>query len=138
MVHSPIMPTETVIRFVTEWRHEPYGHRTGVFRAAYRLWRGSTLPEAERSELRVLLDWFNGNLAKPDRLAMSRRAHGPETALSWIRACANQHVVRLRRMAIIVGEAGIAIDELHTTRPGYVVYRDAYQLVALPFADTPR
>lgn len=132
------MPPETVIRFVTEWRHAPYGHRTGVLRAGYRLWRGNSLPEAERYELRTLLNWFNENLATPDRLATSRQAHGRETALSWIRASASQHVMRLRRMASIVGDAGVAVDELHTTRPGYVVYRDAYQVVALPFADTPQ
>ncbi|HXE29875.1 MAG TPA: hypothetical protein VN656_15255 [Stellaceae bacterium] len=132
------MPAETVIRFVTEWRHAPYGHRTGVFRAAYRVWPGRILPEAERAELRTLLDWFNDHLAKPDRLATSRRAHGAETALSWIRASARQHVTRLRRIAALVERAGIAVDELHTARPGYVVYRDAYQVVALPFADTPQ
>ena len=132
------MPSETVIHFVTRRRHAPYGHRTGIFQVAYHLQRGTTLGEPEHSELRALLNWFNGNLATPDRLAPSRRPHGAETAISWIRASANQHVVQLRRLAAIVGNAGIAVDELRTTRLGYVVYGDAHQVVALPFADTPR
>jgi hypothetical protein len=137
MVHLPIMPSETVIRFVTERRHAPYGHRTGIFQVAYRLRRSTTLIEPERSKLRALLNWFNDNLATPDRLAPSRRPHGAETAISWIRASANQHVVQLRRLAAIVGNAGVGVCELRTTRPGYVVYQDAHQVVALPFADTP-
>ena len=130
------MPGETYIRFVTRQRHEPYGHRTGIFRAAYRLWRDSTLTLAERDEVRALLDWFNDNLALPERLTASRRPHGRETAISWIRDSAGQHIAQLRRLAALLGQAGIAVDELRTMRPGYVVYRDPYQVVALPFADT--
>jgi len=132
------MPPETVIRFVTDRRHAPYGHRTGIFQIAYKLRRSSTLLDLDRSELGAMLIWFNDNLATPERLAPSRRPHGAETAISWIRASANQHVVRLRRLAAIVANAGIAVDELRTTRPGYVVYQDAHQVVALPFADTPQ
>ena len=132
------MASETFIRFVTDRRHAPYGHRTGIFQIAYPLKRTTTLIEPERSELRTLLDWFNDNLPTPDRLAPSRRPHGAETAVSWIRASANQHLAQLRRMAAIVGNAGVAIHELRTTRPGYVVYEDVHQVVALPFADTPQ
>jgi len=57
--------------------------------------------------------------------------------LSWIRASAQEHLNRLRRLAALAEAGGSVIDELRTTRPGYVVYEDAHQVVALPFADTP-
>jgi hypothetical protein len=38
----------------------------------------------------------------------------------------------------LVESAGIEIEELRTTRPGYLVYEDRHQVVALPFTDTPR
>ncbi len=132
------MPSETVIRFVTQRRHPPDGHRTGIFQEAYRLWHADTLPAVDRAELRALLDWFNAHLERPQRLAASPRAHESKTAISWIRASAGQHIAQLRHLAGMVKEAGVAVDELHTMRPGYVVYRDAYQIVALPFADTPQ
>jgi hypothetical protein len=132
------MASETYIRFVTERRHSPYGHRTGIFQEAYRLWHADTLAVAHRAEIRALLDWFNDNLERPERLAASPRAHASKTAISWLRASAHHHLVRLHRLTDLVKEASIAVDELQTTRPGYIVYRDAYQVIALPFADTPR
>jgi hypothetical protein len=132
------MPNETVIRFVTQRRHPPYGHRTGIFQEAYRLWHAGTLLAADRAEIRILLDWFNTHLERPQRLAASPRPHASKTAISWIRESAGPHIAQLRRLAALVNDASVPTDELHTNRPGYIVYRDAYQVVALPFADTPQ
>jgi hypothetical protein len=132
------MPAETVIRFVTQRRHPPYGYRTGILQEAYRLWRSDTLAAADRAELRAMLNWFNAHLERPKRLAASPRPHATKTAISWIRASAAVHLAQLRRLAALVNAASIPVDELLTDRPGYVVYRDAYQVVALPFADTPQ
>jgi hypothetical protein len=131
------MQCETVIRFVTQ-RHPPNGQRTGIFHEAYRLWHADMLPAAERAELRALLDWFDAYLERPQRLTASPPMHAGKIPVSWIRSSAVHHIAQFRRLAEIVNDAGIAIDELHTPRPGYVVYRDAYQVVALPFADTPQ
>jgi hypothetical protein len=127
-----------LIRFVTASRHLPYGHRTGIFRSAYALWRESRLPQLDATELRALLDWFSDNLAVPERFAASKNPRAKGTGISWVRSSAHQHVTRLRRLAAIVETAGIIVEELRTTRPGYVLYQDAHQVVALPFADTPR
>jgi hypothetical protein len=132
------MPRETVIRFVTQQRDAPGGQRAGLFREAYRLWHGETLSAADRVELRALLDWFNAHLDRPQRLTASPPEHAGKAPISWIRVSAHNHLAQFRRLAAIVRGVGIAIDELETPRPGYVVYRDAYQVVALPFADTPQ
>ncbi len=44
------------IRFVTTEMHEPYGHRTGAFQAAYQILKMPDLREAEHAELSALLN----------------------------------------------------------------------------------
>jgi hypothetical protein len=127
-----------LIRFVTDERHPPYGHRTGIFMNAYAVWRAHRLDPADHQELRALLDWFNENLKRPERLAASRRPHGDETGISWIRSTAHEHMKRLRRMVALLQSGGVKIHELRTLRPGYILYEDDHQVVALPFGDTPR
>jgi hypothetical protein len=127
-----------LIRFVTSSRHPPYGHRSGIFRVAYALCRTNELAAADIEEIRGLLDWFNDHLARPERLAASRHPRAQGTGVSWIRASADEHLRRLRRLTAILDAAGIAVEELRTMHPGYILYEDAHQVVALPFADTPR
>lgn len=129
----------TVIRFVSQAKHPPFGHRTGVFKLAYKLRRGLPTTSAHAEELDGLLSWLEGNLAEPRRFSTSRHPHAQETAISWIKASAGDHVRRLRRLASLVEEAAEhPIEELRTERPGYIVFEDDHQVVALPFSDTPR
>lgn len=127
-----------LIRFVTDNRHPPYGHRSGLFQVAYKIWREHKLAEPERGELRALRDWFNDHLEEPERFSASRKPHAKGTAISWMRVSAHEHVSRIRRVAALVESTGAAVHELRSKRPGYVLYEDDHQVVALPFADTPR
>lgn len=78
-------------------------------------------------------------MAEPSCFSASRYPRAQETALSWVKATANEHVRRLRLLVSLVEQAGhLKIVELRTERPGYVVFEDDHQVVALPFADTPR
>jgi hypothetical protein len=129
----------TVIRFVTHSTHPPFGHRSGVFKIAYRLRRELPISSPGIEELGELLAWFKTNLAVPSRFSASRHPRAQETAISWVKANAAEHVRRLRRLSLLVEEVThLQIDELRTERPGYVVFEDDHQVVALPFTDTPR
>jgi hypothetical protein len=132
------MKGEILIRFVTSDRHEPFGHRTGIFQIAYELRREKGLSEPEHEELSLVLDWFGEHLPKPRRLTASRHPRAEETALSWLKASAEEHMARLRRLTKLIEANGIPVVELRTIRPGYIVYEDEHQVVAFPFADTPR
>lgn len=129
---------EDLIRFVTDERHPPYGHRTGIFPSAYAARRNHWLNADGDEELCELLIWFADNLTVPDRFEASRRHNGDHTGISWIRASASEHMKRLRRLSELLHNIGVPVHELRTTRPGYVLYEDDHQVVALPFSDTPR
>ncbi|RWP65635.1 hypothetical protein [Mesorhizobium sp.] len=129
----------TFLRFVTHSTHLPFGHRSGVFNVAYALRREPPPAVSCVEELAEHLSWFEANMAEPTRFSASRHPRAQETAISWVKASADEHVRRLRLLVALVEEAGrIRIDELRTKRPGYIVFEDDHQVVALPFADRPR
>ncbi len=129
---------DDLIRFVTDGRHLPYGHRTGIFPSAYKARRENWLASGRHDELCDLLLWFSDNLPVPDRFAASRQHNGKHSGISWIRSSAADHMRRLRRIADLLDGVGVQVQELRTTRPGYILYEDEFQVVALPFKDTPR
>ncbi|RWP55086.1 hypothetical protein [Mesorhizobium sp.] len=96
----------------------------------------------EELALAEQLSWFETNKAGPTRFwhhIIPVPSREQETAISWVKASADGHVRRLRPLVALVEEAGrIRINELRTKRPGYIVFEDDHQVVALPFADTPR
>lgn len=110
----------------------------GLFLAARRVRDRELAPAPELERLQELRDWFNDNLARPRRFNRSTRNNRREKALSWFKDCAIEHIRRAREMAKIVTASGYEIREIHTERPGYVVYEDEHQVVAEPFADTVR
>jgi hypothetical protein len=44
-----------------------------------------------------------------------------------------EHVSRMRQLASPLHHKGITVEELRTTKPGYVVYEDDFQIAAMPF-----
>jgi hypothetical protein len=116
----------------------PLGRAPGVFQAAYRLLRRGALAADEHQHLREQLDWFNDNLARPERFVRTRSKgyyRRQPVALSWFRQEAAEHITRARRVARIVASHSSQVQALHTMHPGYVVYEDEYQVVAIPFRD---
>lgn len=110
-----------------------------MFKVAYELRRSQSSATPFIGEILEQLAWFEANMAEPSRFSASRHPRAQETALSWVKAAATEHVQRLRLLAALVEQAGhLRIAELRTERPGYVVFEDDHQVVALPFADTPR
>ena len=128
-----------LIRFVTQSTHEPFGHRSGVFKVAYSIRRSLPTEAPFAAELTEQLAWFDANLAVPTRFSTSRYPRAMNTAISWVKASAKEHVRRLRLLVALIEEARhIRIEELRTDRPGYIVFEDDHQVVAFPFAETPR
>jgi hypothetical protein len=118
------------VRFVHE--HEPYGVFSHFDVARVRL------GEPERTELDELLGWFRAHLDLPTSLVpvhepTAEGGEGPR-AVCWFRASASEHILRARRVAILLREARIPIIERWSDElPGRICSADEAQLAISPF-----
>ncbi len=118
------------IRLVTS-QTDPDSHvEAGVFQFAYALAKGGSLEIYEERHLKEILVWFEKNLPLPDRSRLDERA------IFWFKGGADECARRIWDLAGIVEGHGLATELVKTTRPGYVVYEDDYQVAAIPFRDT--
>jgi hypothetical protein len=125
------------VRFVISQLDEDSHRSLGIFHAAFNLRDGGLLYPHEEANLEELRLWFNANLKKPTRFTSSKPPYyrKKNKAVSWFKDSARQHIAKIREMAAILENHGIAIRMLKTERVGYVVYEDEWQVVAEPFSD---
>jgi len=125
------------IRFVVASSDPASQVRQGVFQAAADLRDEGALAEAEDDVLRETLVWFSKNLSKPERFSRKRNSyHRDQRGIAWFKDSAGEHLRRIRALVSILEEHGRKVSMLTSSRPGYVVYEDEYQIVAEPFVDT--
>jgi hypothetical protein len=125
------------LRFVTERRTDHGSRREGFFQAAAVARRDAETPGYLHDRIAELLAWFGDNLKEPDRGPLRTGRRATTTGLSWFRPEASEHIEKAFELCGILQELGYPITVLKTTRPGFIVYEDAIQIVAEPFADTP-
>ncbi len=111
----------------------------GVFGAIGLLEEQDILSKSEISQIKLIRSWFNKNLPTPPDFETydgnpTKRARA---ALSWFRDSASECVERIRELVVILENHGFSVRMLTTERPGYILYEDAFQVLAKPFADTP-
>jgi hypothetical protein len=117
-------PANSFLRFVIE---DPQVGRCGLFRSSELLEDAQDFPLAARSELRAVFRWFDANLPAPRRL--------PKDAVCWFRSDASKSLERLRALVEFYRLMDHPVWMQATRNPGRVVYRDAYQVAAVPYAD---
>ena len=125
------------IRFVVSELDPTSGRRKGLFQAAKRLKGADDLEAGDRDRLERLSAWFNENLQRPLRFAMSPRPYRKAQAICWFKDSATAHIAKMRELEDVLGRSGAAVQLIKTRRVGYVVYEDQFQIVACPFGDTP-
>ena len=84
----------------------------------------------------AIYKWFGNNLKKPRSLSRSSKPHAKAVALSWFKDTSTDHISRMRQIAHILHAHGIHTEMIKTTRPGYIVYKDKFQIAAEPFNDS--
>jgi hypothetical protein len=121
------------VRFVVDEIDPDSGVELGIFQATYRLADAGQLDPCGEAWWQDIRRWFNRRLERPDRFARSRRAGANDCAICWFRASATRHVARAHELVVLLAEHHVPSRMLRTRRPGYVVYEDAFQIVAEPF-----
>lgn len=124
------------VRFVVPWIDPDSGERTGLFAAMHRLKTERALSVAQEAHWDEVRAWFEGNLRAPDRLARSAYPRAKNTAISWFKDTATEHVRRMHEVAEMLRAHDIPVEIIRTSRPGYVLYEDEFQVAAEPFNDS--
>lgn len=118
------------LRFVTA-DVDPYSRaETGIFRAPRHVLSDAATPAWISNELDREYDWFNEHLPVPDTLWKRIGRRGMVYGVCWFRAEARECVSRARYISWLLCEAGLPVREIRTSRPGEVLCRDDYQVVA--------
>jgi hypothetical protein len=121
-----IKGTESV-RFLRFAIDHPGIGKVGLFRSADVLEEDCDFTPAVNSQLRSILNWFNENLPAPDHL--------PKRAVCWFRSDATESLRRIRDLVELYRQADRFVWMQVARNPGRVVYRDAYQVAAVPYRD---
>lgn len=129
----------TYLRFIVSRQHPNTGVADGLFSVAYALRDADETPSVDREFLAEQLAWFSENLPVPKRFNRStskgyyrRRTRG----IAWFRDNALTHISRMHEIKRVLEANGHVVYIVREDRIGYVVYEDAVQVIAEPFADT--
>ena len=126
------------IRFTTSLQDDENGQPLGIFSAAYHLLDNEAIEDYQWQEIRTTLDWFNDYLEAPLTFRRTANYNRQDTGVCWFKPSAKACMSQVRYLAHLVSEHDIEVRELKTDNPGYLIWEDYQQVVAEPFATTPR
>ncbi len=85
------------------------------------------------------IDWFNRELPAPDarHFRVKSRRRWWRDGICWFHGDAAEMIRHAHVLAALLRECGVPISKVATRRPGEILYRDDWQIVAKPCAATP-
>ena len=119
------------LRFVAFERRRPYGASNGPFSLASEMAWDSGQPIYYRRPLREHLYWFGTHLPTPSRFQRRLGRASIGIGVCWFKAGAGQYIARMREMCGVLDEIGYPITCSWTAEPGWQIYQDDFQIVAL-------
>jgi hypothetical protein len=125
------------VRFITPWWRLPRSVDSGLFGPAYACARDAEVPAVLREALWIEIDWFEHWLPVPHRFTVKSRGRWLSDGICWFVDDAREMIAHAFALAALIGECGVPARKVATRRPGTVLYRDPWQIVAKPEAATP-
>jgi hypothetical protein len=122
------------LRYESPDRDSETGQPIGLLKLAYDLLRCDWLSGDVHAELHAHVMWMEAHVPAPTRFARKRNAyHRNHHGVTWAKSEATDMVARLHAIAAIVERHWRPVQLVATSRPGYVVFEDDWQVVAEPF-----
>lgn len=127
------------VRFHSPWEEVRPGVHAGLFGPAYACERDPRVAEGLRAALREEIVWFKANLPVPKErcFVVRSRKRWLNVGICWFVDDAREAIARAFTLAWLLRECGVPVSKVATRRPGQILYRDAWQIVAKPEAATP-
>lgn len=127
------------VRFITPWWRIRRHVDCGPFGPAYDASYDREVAEAVRVAIRHELDWFEANLPVPrrDAFRVKSRRRWRSDGICWFVADAREMIAHAFVLASLLDEVGVPVRKAATHRPGTILYRDPWQIVAKPIEATP-
>lgn len=125
------------LRFIAPVKHGGYtvtrsNVAPGLFGPAYDLWWKREEMTPALLGIRRELDWFNDNLPAPKRLGVKAKGRWYRDGVCWFRDSAREMLGHVHTLAALIEECGVRIDCIRSRDPGQILYRDDWQVVAMP------
>jgi hypothetical protein len=121
----------TYVRFETPYHCDASRQGLGIFRAAAVVEVRAELPEWTREWLSDRFSWFRVHLPVPGYDRIDCRA------IFWFHPRATI-VSEMWDLVAILREEGVPVALRRTNLPGRIVYRDAFQIAAIPYGQGRR
>ncbi len=118
------------VRFVVGADHENAAWLTGVIAEARILDDNGHLYRHDSDLLEATFAWLNEHLPCPPFTAKLRSGEWTRDAVCWFRSEATEPVARVWDIVAILKEHGVPVRLVSTNKPGKIVYKDKYQVVA--------
>jgi hypothetical protein len=127
------------VRFHSPWAQVRCGVHHGLFGPAYGCARDAEVPASLREALWHEIDWFEEHLPAPRRRAflVKSRKRWRADGICWFADSAREMIGHAFALAWLLRDCGVPVTKVATRRPGQVLYRDAWQIVAKPDPATP-
>jgi hypothetical protein len=111
----------------------------GLFDLAYALRDSLHLAAEDRATLADALAWFDTHLGTPsgfNRTTSKGFYRRTPRGIAWFKDTATEHIARMHDIKQVLERNGHVVELVSESRVGYIVYDDAFQVIAEPFAET--
>jgi hypothetical protein len=120
------------IRFIAEFKNDDGEIVTGIFQAAGYLRQTHKTHDYDKKQLLELRDWFNEHLEQPDRFNKAKRKNASNVSLSWFKSTVTEHLQKMYELKQILARYGVEVTVTKRKNPGYLIYKDDFQVSTLP------
>ena len=127
------------VRFHSPWAEVRRGVNYRLFGPAYDCARDPRVADVLRVAIAHEIDWFEQHLPAPMRgyFWVKSRKRWRNVGICWFLGSAREMVSHAFTLALLLRECGVPVSKVATHRPGQILYRDPWQIVAKPEAATP-